>query len=337
MRVLVTGATGFVGAWTAKAVHEHGHQLRLLVRDCAKLTPIAAALGFDASDVVIGDMTDADRVGQALTGCDAVIHAAAVVSFNPDDTEPMMNANLAGATNVIGQAVAAGIDPVVYVSSWTALWHPGITLVHAELPLRGGSDGYATSKTRVEHYVRELQDRGAPIAITYPCTVIGPGADGQYGESGDVMASFARTGIPGRGTGLTIIDVRDVAEAHARLLTPGHGPRRYVLGGHHVDGKTLAAELTRITGRRVRHIAIPDAVLLGAGKLADRYRRRLPPSMAKLSAAGIRYLVAPPADNTPAEQDLAIAFRPPRQALEALLDDRARRHAARAARSGTRT
>lgn len=117
MRVLVSGATGFVGAWTAKAVHDHGKQLRLLVRNPAKLASIAAALNFDASDVVIGDMTDADTVGQALNGCDAVIHAAAMVSLNPDDADYMLNANVTGATNVIGQAADAGIDPIVYVSS----------------------------------------------------------------------------------------------------------------------------------------------------------------------------------------------------------------------------
>ncbi|MBF6415060.1 SDR family NAD(P)-dependent oxidoreductase [Nocardia cyriacigeorgica] len=325
MRVLVTGATGFVGAWTAKAVHDHGHALRLLVRDPARLTPIAAALDFDATDVVHGDMTDPESVRAALDGCDAVVHAAAVVALESDAAEPMIKANLAGAKNVLGQAVARGIDPIVYVSSVTALWQRRCPLLHADLPPGGGGDGYATSKARVEQYARELQQQGAPVTVTYPSSVLGPAAGDQFGESGEAVAAFLRSGIPGRSAALTIGDVRDLAEAHARLLEPGCGPRRYVLGGHHVTGAGLAAHLTAITGRPVRYYPVPDSVLVGMGKLADRFRHRLPPSLSKFGEAGVRYLIdAPPADNSPAERDLGITFRPIRQTLEDLLADRRR-------------
>ncbi|OBI37058.1 NAD-dependent epimerase/dehydratase family protein [Mycobacterium colombiense] len=330
MRVLITGATGFVGAWTAKAVHEHGHTLRLLVRDPAKLAPIASALSFDDSDVVVGDMTDARRVGEALDGCDAVIHAAAVIALRAGEADQMINANLAGAHNVIGQAAQRDIDPIIHVSSVTALWHPRCALLHAELPPHGGGDDYATSKVRVEEYVRDLQALGAPVVVTYPSTVIGPAAGDQYGESGEAIAAFVKSGILGRGAGLTIGDVRDIAEAHARLLQPGRGPRRYVLGGHYLTGGQLAAELSSITGRTVRHIGVPDELLIGAGKLADRFRSRVPAALSKLSEAGVRYLVdQPPADNAPAERDLGVRFRPAAESLQDLLADRARQRAAR--------
>ncbi|TLF81185.1 NAD-dependent epimerase/dehydratase family protein [Nocardia cyriacigeorgica] len=333
MRVLVTGATGFVGAWTAKAVHDHGHTLRLLVRDPARLAPIAAALNFDATDMVVGDMTDPERVRVALDGCDAVVHAAAMVALEPDAAEYMIEANLAGAKNTLGQAVACGIDPIVYVSSVTALWHRRCPLLHADLPPGGGRDGYARSKALVEQYARDLQQQGAPVTVTYPSAVLGPAAGDQFGESGEAVVAFIRSGIPGRGAAITIADVRDLAEAHARLLEPDRGPRRYVLGGHHVAGADLAAHLTTITGRPVRHYPIPDSVLVGLGTLADRFRHRLPPSMNKLGEAGIRYLIdAPPADNSPAERDLGITFRPVRQTLQDLLADRRRIRHTRAAK-----
>lgn len=323
MKVLITGATGFIGAWTAKTVHDHGHRLRLLARDPDRLRAVAAAVGFDASDVVTGDMTDAESVAAALDGCDAVVHAAAVVALEAGRAEHMIEANLTGAKNVIGKAVAAGLDPVVYVSSSAALWHRRCPLVHAQLPPHGGGDDYSESKVRVERYVRQLQDQGVPVVITYPCTVIGPPAGGQYGESGEAMGSFVASGVLGRNAGLTIVDVRDVAEAHARMVEPGRGPRRYVLGGYRLGGKDLAAELSRITGRTVRHVPMPDAVLVGAGKLADRFRSRLPAALSKLSEAGARYLTdAPPADNGPAERELGMSFRAPREALEDLLAER---------------
>lgn len=325
MRVLITGATGFVGAWTAKAIADHGHQLRLLVRDPAKLAPIAAAVGFDDSDVVVGDMTDADRVSAALPGCDAVVHAAAVVSLHPGEADRMMAANLTGAKNVVGQAVDRGMDPVIYVSSATALWHRNCPMLHADLAPGGGGDAYAESKVAVEHYARGLQAQGAPVAITYPWAVIGPAAGDQHGEAGEAIRAFVRAGVLGRGAAVTMADVRDVAEAHARLLESGRGPRRYLLGGHRIGGRQLAAELSGITGRKVRHLPVPDSVLVGAGKLADRFRAQLPPVLSKLSEAGARYLTdVPPVDNAPAEVDLGITFRPARETLEATLADRSR-------------
>lgn len=330
MRVLITGATGFLGAWTAKAVTDRGHRLRLLVRDPGKLSPIAAAVGFDASDVVVGDMTDAERVAAALEGCEGVIHAAAVVALRPGEVDRMISSNLLGAQNVVGQAVERGIDPVIHVSSATALWQPRCPLLHADLPPCGGGDDYAESKVQVERYIRELQRRGAPVAVTYPWAVIGPAALDQYGESGEAIGAFIRSGVLGRGAAVTIADVRDVAEAHARLLEAGHGPRRYVLGGHRLTGAELATQLGRITGRRVRHLPVPDTLLVGAGKLADRFRDRLPESLSKLSEAGTRYLTdVPPVDNSLAHSELGITFRPASEALEAMLADRARRRMAR--------
>lgn len=330
MRVLITGATGFVGAWTAKAVHDHGHHVRLLARDPARAAAVAAELGIDGGDIVRGDMTDADQVAAALTGCDAVVHAAAVVALDPAAAERTIRATVTGAENVLGQAVAAGLDPVVSVSSAVALWHPRCPLLHPDLPPGGGADAYGVAKARVERYARGLQRDGAPVVITYPSSVFGPAAGGRFGESGDAVGAFLRSGIPGRGAAFSIADVRDIALAHARLLEPGRGPRRYVLAGHHVTGAALAAELSAHTGRRIRHHRVPDTALIAAGALADRFRDHLPPSLRKLGAAGARYLVdSPPADNSAAERDLDLTFRPVRQTLADLLADRHRLRATR--------
>ena len=75
MRVLITGGTGLVGSHTVAAVERAGHEPRLLVRDPARM-PRAGL------DHVVGDVTDGDSVAKALDGCDAVLHAASVVSLH---------------------------------------------------------------------------------------------------------------------------------------------------------------------------------------------------------------------------------------------------------------
>jgi len=192
MRVLVTGGTGFVGGWTAKAVADAGHSVRFLVRNPDRLHTSVAKLGVDLSDFAVGDITDRVSVRDALRGCDAVVHSAALVATDPRQTNEMLTTNMQGAQNVLGQSVELGLDPIIHVSSFTALFHPGLEVLTADLPVVGGADGYGTSKAQVEIYARGLQDAGAPVNITYPGMVLGPPVGDQFGEAGDVLDRAGR-------------------------------------------------------------------------------------------------------------------------------------------------
>ena len=117
MRVLVTGGTGFVGAHTVQALVAVGHEVRLLVRSPARIAENLGPLGVPEVDFAVGDMTDADAVGMAMDGCDAVLHGAAVVALDRRRADEILAANPAGARVVVGTAVERGLDPIVYVSS----------------------------------------------------------------------------------------------------------------------------------------------------------------------------------------------------------------------------
>src|ERR1700730_8003079 len=259
MRVLVTGGTGFVGGWTAKAIADAGHTVRFLVRTPAKLETSVAKLGVDVSDHVVGDIKDRESVREALTGCDAVVHSAALVATDPRQTPQMLATNMEGARNVLGQAVHLGLDPIVHVSSFTALFHPDLVTLTADLPVVGGTDGYGTSKAQVEIYARGLQDAGAPVNITYPGMVLGPPVGDQFGEAGEgVKAALQMHTIPGRNAAWLVIDARDVAALHVALLEPGRGPRRYMVGGHRVPVTDLARMMGEVADARMVAIPVPD-------------------------------------------------------------------------------
>lgn len=125
MRVLVTGATGFIGSHTAAALVRAGHRLRLLVRDPERIQAALGPHGITVDDVVVGDVRDADTVGPAVRGCDAVVHAASVFSYDPRDAVRIDEVNVAGTGNVLGAAAAAACDPVVHVSSMVAFLPAG--------------------------------------------------------------------------------------------------------------------------------------------------------------------------------------------------------------------
>ena len=321
MKVLITGGTGFVGAWTARAVQADGHDTRFLVRNPARLQTSANKIGVDVSDFVVGDIGDPRSTADALDGCDAVIHCAAMVSTDPRRAEEMFHTNLEGARNVLGGAVAAGLDPIVHVSSFTALFRPGLPMMEADLPVVGGSDGYGKSKAAVEEYARGLQDAGAPVNITYPGMILGPPAGDQFGEAAEgVEAAIKMRCVPGREAACTVIDVRDLADLHAALLERGKGPRRYMAGGQRIPVDRLASLLGAAAGRNIRVMPVPDSGLRALGRLFDVIGDKLPFETPINSAAMQYYTHMPPSDDTPSERDLGITQRDPASTLVDTVD-----------------
>ncbi|GAB1814437.1 NAD-dependent epimerase/dehydratase family protein [Mycobacterium sp. MUNTM1] len=316
MRVLITGGTGFVGGWTAKAISDAGHSVRFLVRNPDKLQTTVAKLGVDVSDFAVADIVDRVAVRDALQGCDAVVHSAALVATDPRQTPEMLATNMQGAQNVLGQSVELGLDPIVHVSSFTALFHPDLQTLTADLPVVGGADGYGTSKAQVEIYARGLQDAGAPVNISYPGMVLGPPVGDQFGEAGEgVRAAVQMHAIPGRSAAWLIVDVRDLAALHAALLEPGRGPRRYTAGGHRVPAADLANLLGEVAGTPMVAVPIPDTALRVAGAVLDRANRFLP-FETPFTWAGMQYYTQMPAsDDSPSERDLGITYRDPKETV----------------------
>lgn len=312
MRVLVTGATGFVGAWTARAVAEAGHELRVLVRSPDKLRTTLGALGVTADEVVRGDMTDVRATTDALAGVDAVVHAAAVVSLRRRDAAAMHEVNLRGAQLVVEAAVAAGVAAVVHVSSVAALMGPGVTRVTAASPVGTAGSGYARSKAAVESLVRRLQEDGAPLSITYPGGVCGPPAGSALGESTEGVATQLRFGVlPCADARYSLLDVRDLARVHVALLSPRDGLRRYPCGGQQLPVRVLARELSAVTGRRITAVPFPAAALRVTGRALDPLPVRTP-----LTAESMEVFTRMPAfDDAPVHEQLGIHWRPARETL----------------------
>ena len=311
MRVLVTGGTGFVGAHTVRALLDAGHEVKLLVRSPEKIAPALEPLGVrEQLEAVTGDVLDAECVGRALEGCGGVIHAASVYSNDPRRDNEIRATNLAAAKIVLGMAVERGLDPVVHVSSIVSLVPSKERLLTEATEPGDGGPAYAASKQAQERYARELQAQGAPVVTTYPGSVWGP-FDPYDGESTRIARVFVRGMAPFRpAAGLPIVDVRDVAAAHAAIMEAGKGPRRYIMGGHYTRIPDLARMACEAAGKRSRGISIPASMAHVGGVIAGKVQRiapfRLPidPSSTFMLKCDVR------SDNSHAENELGITFRP---------------------------
>ena len=277
MRVMITGATGFIGGHTAALAVKAGHEVRALVRSTERLEHTMSGFDLPVPDHVVGDMTDPAAVAAALDGADAVIHCAAVVSLDPRDNAEMIEKNVAGARTVLEQAVEMGLDPVVHVSSTAALFEPEAGPLTVDHPPSSVDFAYCRAKSQAEVAARGLQTAGAPVAIVYPSGVVGPAAGTAFGETGVGMARFIASGaIPTRTAAVSITDVRDLAAVLVALLEPGQGPRRIMCGGHFLDMDRLAGIYRELTGRRFPIAPVPPAALRGMGRVLDTVRRVVP-------------------------------------------------------------
>ena len=314
-KVLVTGGTGFVGSWITARLLKAGHQVRLAVRRPEQVATTFAAHDQAPDDVVTVDLLDSDAVAAALEGCDAAVHAAAVFSLDRRKQKEVLRTNEAVTRTVLEGAVASGCDPVVHISSTVALMRRGGT--DESLPLGDVDRPYARSKRDSERIARALQERGSPVVSVYPGTVYGP-ADPYLGEQAYRLAWIARGLFPlWPPGGIHTVDVRDVADVVAASLTPGRGPRRYVVPGHHLTGREMYAIVGAAVGRRRPHVTLPATLVPAATAPVDVMHQLLPAGWRyPADREGAEYAVRDTAfDTSPAEEELGVTARPLEQSI----------------------
>ena len=171
MRVLVTGATGFIGSNAARHLVRAGHAVRALVRPESDLDALAGI----GAEPVIGNLADVQALEEAVRGCDAVVHAAELVRAHSDGE--MLDVNGAGTGRLVQAAlrVCPGLRRFVYLSSLAAVGPGGADFQ----PVREDDHPrpvsfYGKSKRIGEDLVLRAASR-LPVTIIRPPVVYGPG------------------------------------------------------------------------------------------------------------------------------------------------------------------
>lgn len=316
MLVAVTGGTGFVGSHAVARLLTDGHEVRLLVRDAARAQNLAA-LGVDPpSDLVIGDATDAHAVGRLLEGVDAVVHAASVFSLDARDSGAIRHTNVASTELVLGEAARRGLQHIVYVSSIAALVPAEHEPVTGASALGAGVDDYTRSKAGAEAVARRLRPEGAPIVSIMPGGVTGP-IDPYLSEINEQVRWALQGNLPlvPRRTKVPLVDVRDLAVVIARAVEEGTPPASYTVTAFEDDLAGLLSRLAAATGRRLPFIRVPNAMALGAGRLADAVQPRIPWTLPLRGSAVREVASLPSVDSSEASRVLGFAPRAPEETI----------------------
>jgi len=275
MKILLTGGTGFLGRRIAAELAPR-HQLRLLVRPTASRERFPAGVEF-----ATGDVTQPTSLKAAAAGCDAVIHAAALVKIMapPRDFDWV---NVRGLQNALAAAEEVGAGRFVYVSSFMALGPTegapkGELNEAADVADRVWINDYERTKTLADRLARRAIDEGAPVSIVYPGVIYGPGEM----TEGNIVVRHVLDLVHKRLPALlgraerrwNYVHVGDVAAGVAAALEKARPGKRYVLGGENVEQGEFYRLVEELTGVPVPKRRLPDGVARAAGALQKGWAR----------------------------------------------------------------
>jgi dihydroflavonol-4-reductase len=259
MKIFLTGSTGFVGHHVANALSAQGADLRLLTRKTSSLKNLEGIRG----ETVVGDLLEPESMRRAIAGCDAVVHVAADYRLWIPDPKAMYRANVDGTRELLRLAREAGVKRFVYTSS-VATMHfrtDGI-VINEDTPvtLADMVGHYKRSKFLAEEEAVKAAQAGQQVIILNPTTPIGPN-DAKPTPTGRVFVDFLNGKFPAYiDTGMNLVDVAEVARAHAQALTAGRPGRTYILGGENLTLKQILDKMSAITGIASPTVKIPIAV-----------------------------------------------------------------------------
>jgi dihydroflavonol-4-reductase len=263
---LVTGATGFIGSNLCRGVIEAGYNVRVFHRSTSSLRLI------DDLDVdhALGDINEPKTLVEAMRGVEVVFHTASRVDYwrGPDG---MYSSTVGGTRNILGAALEAGVQRVVYTSSVAALGVPtNLKAVGDHPPLLMNETHawnyrpewwrYGHAKHLAEMEVQKVVARGLDVVIVNPSMVLGPRDVNRI--SGELVIQVARGivhfGIPG---GMNAIHIKDAVRGHLLALERGKRGERYILGGENNTFLKFIQVTAEVVGVKPPKYAIPSWIL----------------------------------------------------------------------------
>jgi dihydroflavonol-4-reductase len=302
MRVLVTGASGFIGGAVARVLVGKRIDVRVLLRPGSEPNvPDKSAV-----EIVRGDLVDGDSVLRAARGCAAICHAGGLYSFTANE-QTLQAVNVEGTRNVIAAARAYDAR-LVFTSSISTIGGMKRGVIPDETQDAETIPGpYKQSKWQAEQLVRDADIDAVIVNPTFPVGW----ADVKPTPTGALIRDFITGRLPGYvETGMNVVDVDDVAEGHRLALERGRRGERYILGHANLMMRELLELLAEIAGRPVPRLRIPHRIALGLAYAGSIIGGRRVPLEAVRTAQEIRFASA-----ARAVRELGLPQTPVRTAL----------------------
>jgi nucleoside-diphosphate-sugar epimerase len=249
-KILVTGGTGFLGAYVLKNLVEKGFSVRA-IRRTNKLPFYMTKAILEKVEWVEGDVLDVVSLDEAMKGIDSIVHSAAVVSFGKTNRHEMYQVNVEGTANVVNIALENNIKRLVHVSSVAAIGRTTMSeLVSEEKKWEENKSNthYAISKHKAELEVWRGFSEGLGGVIINPSTILG---FGDWHQSSCAIFKNAYREFPWFTTGVNgFVGVEDVAEAAVQLLLSSITEKRFIINTENISFQHLFNLIAEGFGKR---------------------------------------------------------------------------------------
>jgi nucleoside-diphosphate-sugar epimerase len=282
VKVLVTGAAGFLGNHLVEMLAERGDEVRALVRPDENTDGLQT---LPSVEVVYGDLTDPPSLKRAVQGVQRIYHVAAKTGpWGPEKTYQAINVQ--GLADLIDAAMEAGVSRIVHTSSITVYGHHLRGIVTEDHPYHSENNPYSRTKIAGEKLIfRLVKERGAPVVIVRPGWIYGPRDRASFARFVNFVAS-GKGRLLGSGRNIVpVVHVRDVAQG---LIKAGDASDEAVGRAYNIvdDRRVTQAEYlnTIADALKVPHVSrkLPFSAIYFAGWSAEaiwRVGARLAPAL----------------------------------------------------------
>lgn len=250
--VLVTGATGVVGANLVRRLLQEGFQVRALVRPTSDVRALTTPYKLDV-DLIHGDLLDDSTLSSATHGCRFVFHAGTPYTYWGISPEELKHVAVQGTVNALNAAANAGVERFILTSSSVTLGFSTRKHVLSEgAPVQDPSlsaSPYVTSKVLQEEAAHNrASELGIPIVTVCPTITLGA-FDPRLSASNAIVVNYLKDPLkatfPG---GCNVVSAMDVANGHVLAALYGEPGLRYVLAGENIEWPALHRKISELCG-----------------------------------------------------------------------------------------
>jgi len=258
--ILVTGGTGLLGSRLLFDLTSHGKKVRAIKRCTSNLETVRRVFSYYSDNPgelffriewVDGDILDIDSLMEAMNDISYVYHAAAAVSFDPDNREKIMKNNIDGTRNVVNASLAKAVKKICHVSSTSALGNPdpdGLIRENSLFTSDGIKSAYSVSKYKSELEVWKGIEEGLRAVIVNPSMILGPGF---WDRGSSAMFSVIHRGFNFYTNGMTgFVSVEDVSAAMIALMKSHYSGERFILSSENLSYREVFNMVADSLGRR---------------------------------------------------------------------------------------
>jgi nucleoside-diphosphate-sugar epimerase len=258
MKILVTGATGYIGQKLMSRLINAGHHVNALCRT----QPEGALFNNPRVTVFEGELSDKEKIREAMHGCEQVYHIAAYARVWAKDPSRFYDVNVQGTVNVLEAALHQQVKKLVFTSTGATFGvSNGQPLEEAHVRMMDFFNEYESSKFMAEEKVLYYVNKGLPAVIVHPVRVYGPGIMNESNAVSRMIKMYLDGDwhvIPGNGEALGCFSyIDDVVDGHLLAMERGKSGEKYILGGENVSFNQFFTLLKNLTGKKYMLVKVP--------------------------------------------------------------------------------